>query len=157
MILVQSSSGEAREISPSARRLHTLDEVYTYISELDLGDIRKNLIDPTLPNERSIELAHANFCELHYKRWLFLRRKHEGRALPPSYDIDIFWHAHILDTFRYFEDCDRIFGYYFHHFPYFGRRGDEDARNLKSAFADTLDCYRNQFGVELPMFLHNLC
>jgi hypothetical protein len=29
--------------------------------------------------------------------------------MPPTKDIDMFWHAHILDTYQYEADCDRIY------------------------------------------------
>lgn len=35
----------------------------------------------------------------------------------PSKAVDIVWHTHILFTEKYFEDCDAIFGFYFHHRP----------------------------------------
>jgi hypothetical protein len=30
--------------------------------------------------------------------------------MPPTKDIDMFWHAHILDIHHDEADCDRIFG-----------------------------------------------
>jgi hypothetical protein len=40
--------------------------------------------------------------------------------------VDTFWHYHILDTLKYAEDCQAVFGYFLHHFPYLGLRGEED-------------------------------
>jgi hypothetical protein len=111
------------------------------------------LTSPGLASESPIEEIHADFCELHYKRWLFLRRKYDGELLPPTRDIDILWHAHILDTYRYHEDCELIFGYYFHHYPYFGVRGDEDAVNFNRAFKQMAALYKEEFAVDLPIFV----
>ncbi|WP_310619874.1 glycine-rich domain-containing protein [Flexibacterium corallicola] len=36
---------------------------------------------------------------------------------PPSREVDILWHTHILFTRKYMGDCDRIFGHYLHHEP----------------------------------------
>lgn len=60
--------------------------------------------------------------------------------------VDEFWHQHILDTHAYHEDCEVIFGNYLHHFPYFGMRGEADAKALEDAYADTLERYRASFG-----------
>jgi hypothetical protein len=32
-------------------------------------------------------------------------------------DADTLWHFHILDTYRYHEDCQLLFGRYLHHVP----------------------------------------
>lgn len=152
-IVLPSSSGTTRVVYPSERRIADLDEVYDYIAGLDFSAAKEMLTSPGLPSESAIEDVHADFCELHYKRWLYLRRKHEGKLLPPTRDIDVFWHSHILDTFRYHEDCDRIFGYYFQHYPYFGVRGEKDAANFKRAFTEMAHLYKEEFHVNLPIFV----
>src|ERR1700722_5513920 len=116
-IELTSSSGQVTVVKPGPRRIADLVAVYDYISYMDFSAIKGKLTSPALASESPIEEIHADFCELHYKRWLFLRRKHEGKQLPPTGDIDILWHAHILDTSRYREDCELIFGYYLHHYP----------------------------------------
>jgi hypothetical protein len=80
---------------------------------------------------------------------LFIWRKYEDEDLPPSIDIDEFWHNHILDTRRYIEDCSRIFGYYRHHYPYFGLRGPEDECALQVAFDRSNERYLAEFGEEI--------
>ncbi|MDL9944572.1 hypothetical protein QSJ19_03025 [Gordonia sp. ABSL11-1] len=152
-ITLKSSSGSERTVTPSANRISDLSDVREYIAALNFEEIKSIITQPGLPSEAPIEDIHADFCELHYKRWLFLRRKHEGELLPPTKDIDVFWHSHILDTYRYHEDCDHIFGYYFHHFPYFGVRGPDDERALKDAFRKMVVLYKEEFGVDLPAFL----
>ncbi|PAB25835.1 hypothetical protein CCZ00_24955, partial [Pseudomonas savastanoi pv. fraxini] len=54
-------------------------------------------------------------------------------------------------TFRtkpraYITDCEHIFGYYFHHYPYFGTRGENDKKNLRIAFKLVQDLYKEEFG-----------
>jgi hypothetical protein len=46
-------------------------------------------------------------------------------------------------------DCERIFGFFLHHFPYFGMRGEEDAADLHAAYDETIELYRAAFG-KLP-------
>lgn len=87
----------------------------------------------------------ADLVEVQYKRFLFLNATH-AEPIVPTTDVDEFWHTHILDTYKYFEDCDCIFGYYLHHFPYFGMRGEDDARNLLAAFAQTKAIYQAEYG-----------
>jgi len=35
----------------------------------------------------------------------------------PSPDADVFWHQHILDTNKYADDCNAVFGKFLHHVP----------------------------------------
>jgi len=64
----------------------------------------------------------------------------------PSKEVDAFWHAHILDTMKYAEDCEEIFGYFLHHFPYLGLRGGEDAARQEQADQETQRLYQQEFG-----------
>jgi hypothetical protein len=85
-------------------------------------------------------------AELEYKRYLTLNIRYEERAIVPTKQIDDFWHYHILDTRAYHRDCQEVFGEYFHHFPYFGMRGEEDADNLERSFMETVELYEREFG-----------
>lgn len=54
-----------------------------------------------------------------YKRFLYLKKKYGKQyLLPPSREIDEFWHNHILHTEKYFSDCSILFGEYLHHSPH---------------------------------------
>ena len=64
--------------------------------------------------------------------------------------IDEVWHQHILDTNAYAEDCERIFGHFLHHYPYFGMEGEEDQAKLQSCFEETQGIWVEEFGE--PMF-----
>ncbi|MCZ7423893.1 MULTISPECIES: hypothetical protein [unclassified Micromonospora] len=130
----------------SANRITDLAEVRRYIDAIDFGPLKHRLTQgrDVLGSEWSP--ARADYYERLYKNWLYLRRRYEGELLPPHIDIDEFWHGHILDTHAYFAHCDRIFGYYFHHFPYFGTRGPADRTNLSNAWQQTQDRYHAEFG-----------
>lgn len=56
-------------------------------------------------------------------------------SIAPTREVDIFWHAHILDTRKYIEDCAQLFGGYVHHYPYSGVFGDEDAKRQSQRVA----------------------
>ncbi len=90
--------------------------------------------------------------ELEYKRYLTLIKVHPHRSIVPSRIMDGFWHQHILDTKAYRDDCQKVFGYFVDHFPYFGIHGEEDKLELMEAFEETKTIYRERFGCALDRF-----
>jgi hypothetical protein len=92
-----------------------------------------------------------------YKRFLTLLVTHPETTVAPSKDIDKFWHGHILDTMKYAEDCERVFGYFLHHFPYFGMRGTEDAAQQAQADKDMHRLYEQEFGEPMPQSAGAYC
>ena len=56
------------------------------------------------------------------------------------------------DTRAYFRDTQYIFGYYLHHFPYFGVRSDEDYADMEAAWEDTQRLHLLEFGDEIYDF-----
>ena len=114
------------------------------IDDLDLSMIIMKLQDPEESQGWSLE-----FCDrvaVEYRRYLALARRYADDAIVPSKIVDAFWHAHILDTQAYEADCERIFGFFLHHFPYFGMRGPEDAQALGDAYDKTMELYESHFG-----------
>ena len=94
----------------------------------------------------------VEYGEALYKKRLFLVRKYEGESMPPTYDIDVVWHFHILDTVAYRRDTEMIFGYYLHHVPYFGMRGLQDERDWSKASANIHSRCHQEFGHEVYEF-----
>ena len=90
-------------------------------------------------------LDKAELLEVWYRRFLYLVNLYPEKTIVPSKDIDIFWHTHILDTQKYMDDCENLFGRYFHHFPYFGMRGEKDRSSLEKAFHETDQLYLQHF------------
>lgn len=88
----------------------------------------------------------CEFAEIEYKRFLILKRTYPEAEIVPNQFIDAFWHQHILDTQKYQNDCKEIFGYFLHHYPYFGMNGKEDYKNLMDAFEETKILYWETFG-----------
>jgi hypothetical protein len=66
--------------------------------------------------------------------------------LPPSKDVDEFWHNHILDTKKYREDCQAIFGFYLDHYPYFGMDQESTKEDLNVAFEKMQRLHEQEFG-----------
>lgn len=84
-------------------------------------------------------------CRL-YKNYLFLCVKYPDQSLPPSEDVDEFWHNHVLDTIKYRKDCDILFGKYRDHYPYFGIDGKTSMQDLSNAFDITQKLHMEEFG-----------
>lgn len=118
------------------------------IHALDLDPIKRKLMDPEEGQGWSRE--YADQMETAYKRYLTLLAKYPDETIAPTRDVDKFWHGHILDTIKYAEDCENVFGYFLHHFPYSGLRDEQDAANHRAAGAEFHTLYEREFGEALP-------
>lgn len=98
------------------------------------------------------EMDRARDAEKWYRRFLFLIARHPEKSIVPNKDIDAVWHQHILDTEKYFSDCDAVFGKYLHHYPYFGVKDEADRTALESAHDETNDLYMMYFGEDPKTF-----
>jgi hypothetical protein len=78
-----------------------------------------------------------------------LNARYWGRKICPNGPIDAFWHAHILDTSAYEQDCEAVFGELLHHYPYFGMHGPNDAEALQKAFQESVALYIVHFGIDI--------
>lgn len=124
--------------------LSPLEALTRLDSVLDLGGVRLKLANPE--EGKGYGSDRLDRDEVEYRKFLALHLAHPGEEIVPCKIVDEFWHQHILDTRAYHADCDAIFGGYLHHFPYFGMRGDADARALQDAYAHTIERYREAFG-----------
>ena len=129
------------------RTSKTVIEVVAAIQNLNLDPIKLKLMDPEEGQGWSRE--YVDRMEVAYKRFLTLLVKFPDETIAPTKDVDKFWHGHILDTLKYAEDCQNVFGYFLHHFPYFGMRGEEDAANLRAAADRMHAIYEREFGEQL--------
>ena len=116
------------------------------IAGIDLEMVKMKMAEPEEGvgwNAEQLEDA-----EIEYKRYLALCRKypHPEHSIVPNKIMDTMWHYHILDTRAYVRDSERVFGGYFHHYPYFGLRGEDDERRLKESFEQTKAHYHHLFG-----------
>lgn len=105
------------------------------ISELDLECIKARLMEAV--DGPGWSRARADACEREYKRFLAVAARFRGETIVPSVDVDLFWHTHILDTRKYAADCEAALGFFLHHTPHDGARGDTDAHQYAAAFART--------------------
>ena len=125
------------------------------IEALDLDPIKLKLMDSE--EGPGWTRAYADRVELAYRRFLILLARFPQETIAPTKDVDRFWHAHILDTMKYAEDCERAFGHFLHHFPYFGMRGEQDAADLAAAAARTHAIYEREFGEPMPSLGSSWC
>ena len=121
------------------------NKVLSVIESLDFERIKFKLSlkkddDGLEWSKEKIEIA-----EREYKRYLMLIKLYYPKSIVPSKLMDEFWHMHILDTKAYREDCQKIFGRFIDHFPYFGIYGNEDRKNLLNSFEETKRLYRETF------------
>lgn len=100
----------------------------------------------TASSEAEMTEQEWDFSEQEYRRFLDLKVLYPGVSLVPSKIVDKIWHAHILDTKSYREDCQLVFGKFMDHFPYFGIYGKEDYASLQSAFSKTVSLYEKHYG-----------
>lgn len=125
----------------------TVEERVAFVLAMDFGLMKRKLMDPEEGKGWSQEQADA--AEASYKRFLIVSLKHPEAKVVPDTDTDDFWHQHILDTRRYPEDCQAIFGYFFHHDPYFGMQGDR--ADLEGAAMVSVALLRQEFGESVPL------
>jgi len=96
------------------------------IAALDLEAIKIKLMHKESGEGWSLERACK--VELEYRRFLYLMKHFPKAQTAPLAEVDTFWHYHILDTMKYAADCQAVFGYFLHHYPYIGMRDDEELR-----------------------------
>jgi len=125
----------------SEERIPTLEQAKEYIYSMDFSDIINKLVVHQGWSRKEAE----DLCQI-YRNFLYLNKKYDNEGpLPPSEELDEFWHAHILDTKKYRQDTMAIFGRYFDHYPYFGIDGNTDLSDLNTAFEKTKMLYEQEF------------
>jgi len=129
------------EIQAEARK--SVNFSVSAVKTLDLGRLKHKM---TESSEAEISEQEWDKAEVEYRRFLTLKQIYPGVSLVPSKQVDQVWHAHILDTRAYREDCSKLFGRFIDHYPYFGIYGEEDCQALQNAFEVTVSLYEGHFG-----------
>ena len=130
----------------------TLEQARNYLNNLDLSYIVSSMCAESYSLPRWT-LSDANYCAQLYKNFLLLIKKHQPEAMVPTREIDEFWHNHILNTKKYYQDSLQIFGHYLHHEP---ASMDDDPEQLIADFQQTKKYYQNEFGVPLILLSDTL-
>lgn len=129
-------------------KVPSLEEAVKYIDSMDFSLIKRKLMSSDRLLCRQWTSVEVDIAVQYYKNFLFLNKKYIQRysVLPPLLEVDEVWHHHIMDTRQYAIDCEGIFGYFFHHYPYFGTRSKEDEENLQVAFDVVQELHAREFG-----------
>ncbi len=104
----------------------SVEQAIAAIEALDLEPIKLRVMDAESGEGWTSE--YADRIELGYRNYLRMLVKHpeDVEDIVVSKEVDEFWHAHILHTREYTEDCARVFGAYLHHTPHIGARTSAD-------------------------------
>jgi hypothetical protein len=120
-----------------------INGIHSYVETLNFEQLKWKLSES---DEAEMTKEECALAEQEYRRYLTLKLLYPKDSLVPNKLVDKFWHAHILDTRSYRNDCDSVFGFYLDHFPYFGIYGKDDHQNLEAAFEKTKASYERHFG-----------
>jgi hypothetical protein len=119
-------------------------EHFAPFAALNLAPIKAKLVHKE--SGEGWSLAYADAVEIEYRRFLFLVQKFPDEPLAPLFDVDVFWHYHILDTMKYATDCEQVFGYFLHHTPDSGLRREDDEATHQRSGARMHELYEATFG-----------
>lgn len=125
------------------------NDLFEAVMELDLDPIKVKLTHVASGAGWSLEKANA--VEKEYRRFLCLMKLYPDEDTAPLEDVDTFWHYHILDTMKYAADCERVFGYFLHHYPYVGLRGEDDEQFRLDSGERMRSLYEATFGEAYPV------
>lgn len=78
-----------------------------------------------------------------YRRFLDLVKRERKKRQVPGRQVDKVWHAHILHTQRYHDDCQSVFGCYLHHAPRPATSSCRAEQATDSRDCNTADCFNN--------------
>ena len=98
---------------------------------INLDSIRNALME-----KRGWSRDRAEAARAEYVRFLTLLQMKPGFMLVPwstpegHDDLDQFWHQHILDTAKYANDCNLLFGHMIHHTPHVVRGSEQESESV---------------------------
>jgi len=121
-------------------------EVIAAIHALDLESVKLRMMDAELGEGWTRE--YADSIEVAFKHYLTMLVKYQDDAedIMLSKDVDEFWHTHILQTVKYSQDCQAVFGTYLHHNPHIGERTAADLEKRAALAEKTRSLYEREFG-----------
>jgi hypothetical protein len=124
------------------------NDLFKTVMQLDLNPIKIKLMH--VESGEGWGLDKANAVEKEYRRFLCLMKLFPEEATAPLVDVDTFWHYHILDTMKYAADCEQVFGYFLHHYPYVGLHGEDDEQFRLDSGMRMRELYESLFGEAYP-------
>lgn len=122
------------------------EQVISAIQALDLESVKLRVMDAEVGEGWTRE--YADSVESAYKNYLTMVVKYQEDAedILPNKDVDEFWHTHILQTMKYADDCQNVFGTYLHHNPHIGERTPAVLEKRAALAEKTRQLYEREFG-----------
>ena len=123
-------------------------DVIAAIQALELESVKLRVTDPELGEGWTRQ--YADSIEAAYKNYLTMVVKHQDDAedILPSKDVDEFWHTHILQTMKYADDCQAVFGMFLHHNPHIGKLTQADLDKRVEHAEKTRQFYEREFSTQ---------
>ena len=121
-------------------------QVIAAIQALDLETVKIRVMDPVRGEGWTRE--YADSIELAYKTYLTMLAKYpeDTEDILLSEDVDEFWHTHILQTIKYSDDCQEVFGNFLHHAPHIGDFTPADIAEREVQAEKTRRLYEREYG-----------
>lgn len=143
--LVDTKTQTHFDAAIAAERLHSWDNpVLRRIFECDTEPIKA-----TLRREEQWDAEKLDRVELLTKCFLAMSDIRPEMVCVPTEEIDTFWHTWILDTRKYAEDMQNVFGRMIHHYPYAGTIDQADADRQLARAHHTVQVFNEEFGISM--------
>ncbi len=131
-----------------------LEKAKQHIYSIDLTSVLERLVKADGWRHREAVKAIKQ-----YRNYLFLRKKYPTEKLPPSYEVDEVWHAHILHTNEYRKFCNAVFpelkGSYLNHYPQLPGTSSTTDAEMDRYYEKTQQLYKQEFGDYLRQVKRN--
>ncbi|UZQ54320.1 hypothetical protein OOK60_17875 [Trichothermofontia sichuanensis B231] len=123
------------------------------LQQLDLQPIADSLKKPITPVTSTVELPIQSML-VAYLQFLFLMYRYPRLSLVPPSVIAAIWQAHILDTRKYQQDCQQLFGSLdlAHHQACPLPLSTTEQQQLINYFATTCALFETHFGTNIQLF-----
>ncbi|MBI4203488.1 MAG: hypothetical protein HY527_00555 [Betaproteobacteria bacterium] len=123
-----------------------VEQVISAIQALDLESVKVRVMDAEVGEGWTRE--YADSIEAAYKNYLTMAVKYQDAAedILLNKDVDEFWHTHILQTMKYAQDCENVFGTFLHHSPHIGERTPAVVEKRAELAEKTRHLYEREFG-----------
>jgi hypothetical protein len=146
---VETVTGGLRHDLAAARRAMHREVAETALQELFTGDPTMRQIVARAADRHGWDRAQTELAVREYRRHLLIRYLHPGlRIAALNKAGDLLWHEHIIDTEKYRQDCERIFGGVVDHKPFYDEPSvpaDQDPDILEAG-----RIYEHEFGAGPP-------
>lgn len=139
-----STSAATKTVPSRPQRSQEDRDFLAKLTSIDFGPIAFKLMNPEEGEGWTLEKSTRAVEQ--YRRFLFLVYRYPEERIVPSREVDQVWHTHILDTVKYREECDLLFGKFMDHWPYFGLKDEAERQELNDAFSHTQQLFEVHFG-----------